>query len=228
MNTIRSALLFALLLASFGASATVYNIGTTVNAKVVASSIGLPCDSNCWEYWQIGSNLGGVVVVKDSLGRIVEAGRLNEPYFLDLYLSTDEATRKVPSAYQITRIGTVRQTGSTAGCSTECVIALDFGGFSDVFFVFDGVGKLNGAVVTVDASGISFQAPAPAGEVPRCGAQGPFVSCVLIAPNVDFYSPGYQSVEVVEIIFHYDENGNCTKVEARHANGMFTTLWLRK
>lgn len=206
------------LLALCGAAqAATFSANSAFNVKTTHSSAGAPCEFDCWEMWQSTADLGMFMVVKDSAGSIVAAGRLTDPYFYDLYTSVDEATRKIPSAQQITRYGTVRTTAPETSCMFECIIAVDFGTTKDVVLGLNTNSKVEGVKEITDAVIL------PQPEGPNYGGDDPGHpwnnACGAIRSNCAVYF-GIGQDGVSEIWVWVDANGKVLAFEVVYANGM--------
>lgn len=152
MKGLTTALLFgACSIAAFDAGAAGLAVGSPLNFKVVGSSTGAPCEQDCWERWTASGGYGSIMVVKNSVGHVVDAGHISDPYFFDLWVSTDEAVRNIPTNQQVTRYGIVRTVIGAATCSVNCILTLDLGSVQDVVLGLNTTGKLAAASAIDDA-----------------------------------------------------------------------------
>jgi len=112
---------------ALASAAATYVVGAPITAKITHSSTGSACEASCWESWQI-TGIGAFMVVKDANGYITKAGqRRYDEELDDLFLSTDEAIRKLPTNPAIYRYGVVTNTSSGSTCSANCALGAFFG-----------------------------------------------------------------------------------------------------
>jgi hypothetical protein len=191
-------------------------IGSPLSLKVVGSSTGAPCDFDCWERWTETGGLGSIMVVKDSAGHIIEAGHITDPYFYDLWISTDEAIRKIPTTQQITRYGSVRTVVAGNICQVNCMFTLDLGTFQDVVLGINTAGKLAAASAIENAVLNPLDDPhlPPVGYPNACPYNLPGPSCHVYGGSQ--YAGGITHITIWAV---YDSNGNLLGWVIRFDNG---------
>lgn len=206
----RISLCTLLALAAIPVGAANLYVGSAFNVKVIASSTGAPCESNCWERWQETTGLGIIMVEKDASGAVIEAGRISDAYFHDLYFSTDEAVRKnFATSKQILRYGTVRNV--VEGCSVRCVLTVDFGYTKDVILGLNAVGKIGGAHAIDDA----VLLPTGVDDVPVGNTQ-----CANRAPNCAVWLGAGSLLGIsVQVWVIYDEYGTVIAIIIKSGAG---------
>lgn len=218
MRTIARVVMATLaLVAGHPSSAASLSVGSIVAMRVTASSTGAPCEANCWEQWVDQGGRGTIIVQKNYQGEIAGAGTKQSPYFLDLYSSIDEASRKIPSAQQLIRYGTVGNAFSNVGnntCAATCGVILNFGYNQFMTVALDADGKINW--LQASSTGMIRPMDEPGGNadnvgnpnIPNCPSGGANCEQRLGGPSVAGINPNGTSLLMYYTWVQYASDGS--------------------